>query len=191
MNVVLATGNSLGNDDQLMELVDPHIVNEGIAKQDLKAYAESALCLSLSLVTRLHVPCGTILLPVKPGVLVWQALLGACSIHGDSEMGKYAADQLLFETPESPVPYITMENIYSSGGKRKERATTIKRMEEMGLAKEIGISWIEIEKEVHKFVVQDGLHPQAEAIYEILEELFKLMLDEGYVPDQRFQDVRG
>ncbi|OMO62533.1 hypothetical protein CCACVL1_22767 [Corchorus capsularis] len=130
-------------------------------------------------------------LPVKPGVLVWQALLGACSIHGDSEMGKYAADQLLLETPESPVPYITMANIYSSGGKWKERATTIKRMKEMGLAKETGISWIEIEKEVHKFVVQDGLHPQAEAIYEILEELFRLMLDEGYVPDQRFQDARG
>ncbi|XVE63001.1 hypothetical protein DITRI_Ditri06bG0164800 [Diplodiscus trichospermus] len=125
-------------------------------------------------------------LPTKPDVLIWQALLGACSIHGDSEMGKYAADQLLLETPESPVPYISMANIYSSKGKWKERARTIKRMKEMAVAKETGISWIEIEKNVHSFVVQDRMHPQAEAIYSILEELFGAMLDEGYVPDRSF-----
>ncbi|XWS58196.1 hypothetical protein CRYUN_Cryun08bG0014000 [Craigia yunnanensis] len=125
-------------------------------------------------------------LPIKPDVLVWQALLGACGIHGDYEMGKYAADQLLLETPESAVPYISMANIYSSRGKWKERARTIKRMKETGVVKETGISWIEIEKKVHSFVVQDRTHPQAEVIYGVLEELFGLMLDEGYMPDRRF-----
>ncbi|KAK7848447.1 pentatricopeptide repeat-containing protein [Quercus suber] len=28
----------------------------------------------------------------------WQALLGSCSIHGDSEMGTYAADQFIFSS---------------------------------------------------------------------------------------------
>ncbi|XP_038998900.1 LOW QUALITY PROTEIN: pentatricopeptide repeat-containing protein At3g05340-like [Hibiscus syriacus] len=121
-------------------------------------------------------------LHVKPNVLVWQALLGACSIHGDSEIGKYAANQLILETPESPVPYISMANIYSSRGKWKERARTIKRMKEIRVSKETGISWIEIEKKVHSFVVQDRMHPQAEAVYGILEELSELMLDEDYVP---------
>ncbi|XVF57442.1 hypothetical protein PTKIN_Ptkin06aG0205700 [Pterospermum kingtungense] len=102
-------------------------------------------------------------LPIKPDVLVWQALLGACGILGDSEMGKYAADQLVLETPESPVPYISMANIYSSRGKWKERASTIKRMKEMGVVKETGTSWIEIEKKIHSFVVQDRMHPQAES----------------------------
>ncbi|KAK8651527.1 hypothetical protein V6N13_141127 [Hibiscus sabdariffa] len=84
------------------------------------------------------------------------------------------------ETPESSVPYVSMVNIYSTRGKWKERARTIKRMKEIGVSN--GISWIEIEKKVHSFVVQDRMHPQTEAIYGVLEELLELMLDEGYVP---------
>ncbi|KAK7397211.1 hypothetical protein VNO78_18378 [Psophocarpus tetragonolobus] len=124
-------------------------------------------------------------LPKNPGVLVWQALLGACSIHGDCEMGKYAADKLFLATPDSPAPYILMANIYSSEGKWKERAHAIKRMKEAGLAKEVGISWIEIEKKVNSFVVGDKMHPQAEVIFWLLSWLLKHLKDEGYVPDER------
>ncbi|CAJ1960870.1 unnamed protein product [Sphenostylis stenocarpa] len=124
-------------------------------------------------------------LPENPGVLVWQALLGACSIHGDSEMGKYAADKLFLATPDSPAPYVLMANIYSSEGKWKERARTIKRMKEMGVAKEVGISWIEIEKKVNSFVVGDKIHPQADIIFCLLSVLLEHLKDEGYVPDKR------
>ncbi|KAF8392451.1 hypothetical protein HHK36_022793 [Tetracentron sinense] len=125
-------------------------------------------------------------LPVEPGVLVWQALLGACSICGDSKMGRYAADRLLLAVPESPTPYVLMANIYSSEGRWQERAKIIKRMKEIGVKKEIGMSWIEVEKQVHSFVVEDRVHPQAEIIYEVLEELIRHMRDEGYVLDKRF-----
>ncbi|XP_020212278.1 pentatricopeptide repeat-containing protein At3g05340 isoform X2 [Cajanus cajan] len=124
-------------------------------------------------------------LPENPGVLVWQALLGACGIHGDSEMGKYAADQLFLAAPDSPAPYVLMANIYSSEGKWKERARAIKRMREMGVAKEVGISWIEIERKVHSFVVGDQMHPQADVIFWLLSGLLKHLKDEGYVPDKR------
>ncbi|CAK7340704.1 unnamed protein product [Dovyalis caffra] len=125
-------------------------------------------------------------LPVKPDVLVWQALLGACGIHGDPEMGKYAAEQLILSAPEKAAPYIVLANIYSSKGRWKERAKTIKRIKEMGVAKETGISWIEIEAKLHSFVVEDKLHQQAEIIYGVLAELFGHMIDEGYVPDKRY-----
>lgn len=136
-------------------------------------------------------------LPIKPDVLVWQALLGACGIHGDPEMGKYAAEHLIFSAPEKPSPYILLANIYSSKGRWKERAKTIKRMKEMCVAKETGISWIEIENNLHSFVVEDKMHPQAEIIYGVLAELFGHMIDEGYVPDKRYilsyvnQDEKG
>ena len=68
-----------------------------------------------------------------PGIDVWQALLGACSIHGDSKMGKYATDQLFWAEPKSLSPYILLSNIYSSEGRWKERARTIKRMREIGV----------------------------------------------------------
>lgn len=136
-------------------------------------------------------------LPENPGVLVWQALLGACGIHGDSEMGKYAADKLYSAAPDSPASYVLMSNIYSTEGKWKARAKTIKRMKEMGVAKEVGISWTEIEKKISSFVVGDRLHPQADIIYWILGGLLKHMKDEGYVPDKRYilhrldQDVKN
>lgn len=136
-------------------------------------------------------------LPMKPDALIWQALLGACSIHGNSEVGKYAAEQLFLLEPQNPVPFVLLANIYSSKGLWKERARTIKRMKEMGVAKETGISWIEIEKKVHSFVVEDKMHPQADNIYGVLAHLFRLMVDEGNVPDKRFilyyldQDVKN
>ncbi|PON76405.1 DYW domain containing protein [Parasponia andersonii] len=125
-------------------------------------------------------------LPENPGPLVWQALLGACSFHSNSELGKFAAEQLVVAAPGSPAPYVLLANIYSSKGNWKERAKTIKRMKEMGVAKETGISWIEIEQKVHSFVVWDRLHPQSEIIYGVLAQLFRPMADEGYVPDKKF-----
>ncbi|KDP23515.1 hypothetical protein JCGZ_23348 [Jatropha curcas] len=99
--------------------------------------------------------------PMKPGVLIWQALLGACSIHGDAEIGKYAAEQLFILEPENPEPYVLLANIYCSRSKWKEAARIIKRMEEMGAAKEPGLSWIEIEKKVNN---EDKMNPQADII---------------------------
>ncbi|KNA04115.1 hypothetical protein SOVF_202650, partial [Spinacia oleracea] len=125
-------------------------------------------------------------LPVNPGILVWQALLGACAICGDSEMGKYAADQLLLLEPDNPAPFVQLANIYSCEGSWRDRAKTIKRMKEVGLSKETGKSWIEIERKVHSFVVCDQMHPQAEIIYAILAELYLQLADEGYKPDKRF-----
>ncbi|XAR52592.1 hypothetical protein NMG60_11020740 [Bertholletia excelsa] len=123
-------------------------------------------------------------LPIKPDIFIWQALLGACGIHGDTDVGKYAADNLILEAPDSPATYILMANIYSSKGQWKARAETIKRMKEMGVSKETGISWIEIEREIHSFVVGDRMHQQEEIIRSLLLQLFKHMSDEGYVPDK-------
>ena len=67
-------------------------------------------------------------LPENPGIDVWQPLLGASSINGDSKWEKYATDQLILAAPESPTPYFLLSNMYSSEGRWKERARTIKRM---------------------------------------------------------------
>ncbi|PWA33953.1 hypothetical protein CTI12_AA623730 [Artemisia annua] len=77
-------------------------------------------------------------------------------------MGNYAAMKLSLAAPDSPVPYILMANIYSSKGKWKERAETIRTMKKVGVAKDTGASWIEMDKQVHSFVVDDRMHPQTE-----------------------------
>ncbi|CAN8269899.1 unnamed protein product [Cochlearia groenlandica] len=121
-------------------------------------------------------------LPMKPDCLIWQALLGACSFHGDTETGKHAAKKLLHIAPDSSAAHILMANIYSSRGNWKERAKTVKRMKATGVTKETGVSWIEIKNRIHSFVVDEKLHPQAEHVYDVLSELYPVM---GYKPDKR------
>lgn len=123
----------------------------------------------------------------KPSPLVWQSMLGACSFHPDPELGKAAAEELALAMPENPASNVLLANIYSSKGHWKERARTLKKMKEMGVAKETGFSWIEIENKVHSFVVSDNDHPCVEAIYGVLEELYRLMTDQGYVPNHRLK----
>lgn len=48
----------------------------------------------------------------------------------------------------------------------------IREMKEMGI-KEAGLSWIEIEKDVHSFVVGDKVHTKANTIYEVLDGLIR------------------
>lgn len=56
----------------------------------------------------------------------------------------------------------------------------------MGAAKEKVTSWIQIEKEVHSYIVVDQMHPKTMIIYFTMLELFRHTKDEGYVPDIRF-----
>ncbi|XP_073008973.1 pentatricopeptide repeat-containing protein At3g05340 [Typha latifolia] len=124
-------------------------------------------------------------LPTKTDPLLWQALLGACSIHGNVEIGKYAAEQLLLVAPECSAAYVLLANIYSSEGRWEERAGIIKKMKEMGVKKDTGMSWVEVEKEIHVFVVDSRVHPQAEMINEVLSQLAAVVSDQKNLLDKR------
>jgi pentatricopeptide repeat protein len=54
----------------------------------------------------------------KPNADVWMALLGACRIHGNAEMGEHAAKQLLKLDLENATTYVLLSDIYAAGGKR-------------------------------------------------------------------------
>ncbi|KAB2617918.1 pentatricopeptide repeat-containing protein [Pyrus ussuriensis x Pyrus communis] len=61
-----------------------------------------------------------------------------------------------------------------------------KMMDERGLIKKPGLSWIDIKREVHVFLVGDTSHPRYDEIHHYLHELLKRMKEEGYVPDTNF-----
>ncbi|KAM0954373.1 putative tetratricopeptide-like helical domain superfamily [Dioscorea sansibarensis] len=123
-------------------------------------------------------------LPVKPNAVLWQALLGACSIHSNAEVGEYAADRLLLLEPGSAAAYVLLANIYSSQRQWKKRAEIILKMKEMKVKKDVGVSWIEVEKNVHCFVVEDKVHLQADYIYEVLDALAAVIKYQEHVPDK-------
>ncbi|KAK3143369.1 hypothetical protein QOZ80_4AG0299520 [Eleusine coracana subsp. coracana] len=50
-------------------------------------------------------------MPFRPGVLVWQALLGACHLHGNEAAGKRAAANALALEKEDPSTYMLLSNV--------------------------------------------------------------------------------
>ncbi|XP_078182005.1 tetratricopeptide repeat (TPR)-like superfamily protein isoform X2 [Carex rostrata] len=92
-------------------------------------------------------------LTCEPKVLLWQTLLGACNIHGNIEIGKYTAEKLICEAPDSATAYVLLGNIYSAEGRWVERGRIGKKMKLMRVKKDTGMSWIEIGKETSAFVV--------------------------------------
>jgi hypothetical protein len=56
----------------------------------------------------------------------------------------------------------------------------------MGVNKQPACAWIEVNNEVHSFVVDDQHHPQCNEIHAELKRLFRQMKDVGYVLDTKF-----
>ncbi|TXG59509.1 hypothetical protein EZV62_014082 [Acer yangbiense] len=125
-------------------------------------------------------------MPMKPDKFLWASLLGGCRIHGNLELAKQAAEALFGIEPENPATYITMANIYATASRWSDVAKIRKKMDDRGVVKKPGLSWIEIKREVHFFLVGDTSHPQSKEMHELLVEISKKMKEEGYVPDTNF-----
>jgi nuclear transport factor 2 (NTF2) superfamily protein len=52
-------------------------------------------------------------MPCKQDAVVWMAFHGACRIHGNVEMEKKAAEQVLELDHENAADYVLLSNIYA------------------------------------------------------------------------------
>jgi pentatricopeptide repeat protein len=57
------------------------------------------------------------MMPCEPSGSVWKALLGACRIHGNVEMGECIAKKVLELDPGNSAGYVPLANIYAAAGK--------------------------------------------------------------------------
>eukprot|EP01018_Ginkgo_biloba_P039547 Gb_03571 [translate_table: standard] len=119
-------------------------------------------------------------MPLEPDAGVLGALLGACRIHSNIELGEWVAEQLFELEPENVGYYVLLSNIYAVGGRWDGVAKIRTRMKERGLRKWPGCSWIEVNNRFHAFRAGDKSHPQTEKIYSLLESLAEQMAKEGY-----------
>eukprot|EP01018_Ginkgo_biloba_P018851 Gb_21567 [translate_table: standard] len=125
-------------------------------------------------------------MPLEPGIRVWGALLGACRIHCNIELGEHVAKHLFVLEPEKSGCYILLSNIYAASG-RWDAATKVREMmKDRGVKKTPGCSLIEVNNRVHSFFVGDRSHSQSEKIYATLETLGGQMKEAGYMPDTSF-----
>jgi pentatricopeptide repeat protein len=124
-------------------------------------------------------------MPVEPGLTAWGALVGACRTYGNVELGELAAKELVKLEPENASTYVLLSNIYAAAAKWEEVSLVRSMMQERGVRKEPGRSWIEVDNKVHAFVVGDTSHPETKEIYAELSRLTEKIKAEGYLPDTR------
>ncbi|XP_057964152.1 pentatricopeptide repeat-containing protein At3g24000, mitochondrial isoform X2 [Malania oleifera] len=122
-------------------------------------------------------------MPIEPTAAVWGALLGACRMHKNMELGTYAAERVFELDPHDSGPHVLLSNIYASAGRWSDAAKVRKMMKESGVKKEPACSWVELENVVHMFVANDDAHPQREEIHKMWEKISEKIREIGYVPD--------
>ena len=79
-----------------------------------------------------------------PWPAIWRSLLNGCRIHGNKELGEWAAEKLLQLVPENDAAYVLLSKVYSEEGSWSDAAKVWKGMRARGSWKDSGCSWIEI-----------------------------------------------
>ncbi|KAJ4976979.1 hypothetical protein NE237_002085 [Protea cynaroides] len=130
-------------------------------------------------------------MPFEPDVRVWGALLGACRIHENIELGEEVSENIQKLGPEGTGNFVLLSNIYSAAGRWDDAEHVRVMQRDLGFVKSPGCSWVEVHGIIHAFVGGDQSHPQSSKIYNKLEELLVEMKKLGYHVDTSFvlQDV--
>lgn len=123
-------------------------------------------------------------MPMSPDAGVLGALLGACKIHGDIDMGEKIGKQVIELEPQNSGRYILLANLFASVGRWDDVANVRKLMNDRGVNKAPGCSMIELEGVVSEFIAGGRSHPQAKEIYSKVDEMLQCIRSVGYLPDK-------
>lgn len=91
-------------------------------------------------------------MPFEPDANVWGAMLGGCRVHGNIELGRWAAEHLFELKPEHSGYYILLSNMYAELGMWDHANKVRELMKSRGVKKNPGCSWIKIQDQMHAFV---------------------------------------
>jgi len=122
-------------------------------------------------------------MPMEPDVIAWGSLLSSCKVYKNVDLAQVAAERLLLIEPNNSGAYSALANVYSSCGKWDDAAKIRKLMKARGVKKEQGLSWVQIQNKTHVFGVEDGLHPQKDEIYKMMDKIWKEIKKMGFAPD--------
>ncbi|KAL9276473.1 hypothetical protein ACSQ67_025987 [Phaseolus vulgaris] len=96
-------------------------------------------------------------LSIVPDTNIWGALLGACRIHGNIELGNLAAEHLFKLKPQHCGYYILLSNMYAEAERWEEANKVRELMKSRGAKKNPGCSWVQIGDQVHAFLVGEKI----------------------------------
>lgn len=122
-------------------------------------------------------------MPVEPAINVYGAMLGACKIHKNVDLGEIAADKLFELEPDEGGYHVLLANMYAIASMWDKVAKVRTLMEKKGIQKTPGCSSVDLRNEVHTFYSGSTKHPQSDKIYAYLEKLVDRIKLAGYIPD--------
>ncbi|XP_011625296.1 putative pentatricopeptide repeat-containing protein At5g37570 [Amborella trichopoda] len=77
-----------------------------------------------------------------PDSAIWGALLGACRLHGNIELGEIVAEKLFELEPDNTGNYVLLAHIYASKEEWAEAERVRRKIRDRGMRKSPGCSWI-------------------------------------------------
>ncbi|KAL5059935.1 hypothetical protein RYX36_031539 [Vicia faba] len=122
--------------------------------------------------------------PFKPTLNMWAALLTACRMHDNLELGTFAAENLYGMKPEKLCNYVVLLNLYNNSGKLKEAAGVLQTLKRKGLRILPACSWVEVNKQPYAFLFGDKSHPQIKEIYKKVDSMMVEISRHGYVMEK-------
>ncbi|TQD96586.1 hypothetical protein C1H46_017836 [Malus baccata] len=120
-------------------------------------------------------------MPYKPTSAMWATLIGACRIHGNMELGEWAAGKLLEMRPENSGYYVLIANMYAAAGCWNNLARVRTFMRDLGVRKDPGCAWVDVGDGFSPFLVGDTTNRLRDEIYLLLDGLTELMKDTDFV----------
>ncbi|XP_026664724.2 pentatricopeptide repeat-containing protein At5g15340, mitochondrial [Phoenix dactylifera] len=129
-------------------------------------------------------------MPILPNEVVLGSLLASCSLHGKLDLGRRLMEELVQMDPHNTEYHVLLSNMYASSGRHFEAGNLRETMRRKGIKKAPGISFIEVNGQVHRFSAGDKSHPQAREVYAMLDEVVRRLRLVGYVPDVASQISR-
>ncbi|KAE8022183.1 hypothetical protein FH972_008007 [Carpinus fangiana] len=103
-------------------------------------------------------------MPMEPDSYVLGALLNACRVRGDVELGKETVEHLVQQSLDHGGVHVLLSNMYASANKWDDVAKVRKGMEEKKVRKVPGCSLIEVDGVICEFVAGDRSHLLMEEI---------------------------
>ncbi|XP_010259704.1 PREDICTED: pentatricopeptide repeat-containing protein At5g66520-like [Nelumbo nucifera] len=98
-------------------------------------------------------------MPVEANAAIWGALLNACKVHKNVDVGELAARWLINEEPWNGVIYLSLLSLYREAERWDDVENVKREMKEVGCKKSPGCSLIEVNGDCHEFVAGDKSHP--------------------------------
>ncbi|QHN81334.1 hypothetical protein HN51_058149 [Arachis hypogaea] len=106
-------------------------------------------------------------------------LFSACRLHRNLDLGVKIARMLIDKNPDDPSTYIILSNMYASVQKWDEMRMVRSKMKKLGLKKNPGCSWTEINQKIQPFFSEDNSRWHLESIKKCLWYLTSHMEDES------------